>query len=245
MFLPASIADGFAKQADACRSLGSAFNASVCDLLRERLTADSAFGRRIRDWPGNPVEDALALRACGGLHALSRSGRCPELTAAYPPALATAPTLWPAVAAAIARHDSFLTDYLDSPPQTNEVSRSGMLLGGCLTIARDLGLPLAIYEIGSSAGLNLGFDGYRYDLGVGAWGPPASDVRIVSRWDGSAPLDAPLSIVHREGCDRNPLDPAAAADRDRLLSYIWPDQSDRLDRIAAALQAAADARRRV
>lgn len=245
MPLPDPIADAFRVQAEACRGLGSAFNALVCDLLRERLTADSGFGRRIRDWPGHPVGDALALRACGGLHALSRSGECPALTAVYPPSAADGPAVWDGIAAAIAGHDAFLDGYLDSPPQTNEVSRSGMILGGCLTVAAEVGLPLEVYEIGSSAGLNLGFDGYRYDLGVGTWGSTESGVRIVSRWDGSAPLDAPLSVVHREGCDRNPLDPASPDDCARLLSYIWPDQSDRLERIAAALRAAAAARRQV
>lgn len=245
MPLPDPIADAFQRQADACRDLGSPFTAMVCELLGERLRPDSAFGRRIAEWPGQPVTDALALRACGSLHALNRSGRCPPLAAAYPPSCGTPDAVWTAVQVAIAEHDGFLSAYLDSPPQTNEVARSGMILGGCLAIAETFRLPLEIYEIGSSAGLNLGFDHYRYELGGRSWGPPASKVRIATRWEGPVPLDAPLTVVRRQGCDRNPLDPGSPADRDRLLSYIWPDQADRLARIDAALRVAASASQEV
>ena len=247
MALTDPVADGFRRQAAACHDLGSPFNALICHLLRERLAPASAFGRRIRDWPGNPVDDALALRACGALHALARSGRCPALAAVYPPATADAEAVWSGIAAAVAvaEHDGFLAGWLDSPPQTNEVSRSAAILGGCRTIAAATDLPIEIYEIGSSAGLNLGFDRWRYDLGDTAWGPEDAAVRVVSRWDGAAPPPAPLEVVHREGCDRNPLDPASPTDRDRLLSYIWPDQGERLARIAAALEVAAGAGWRV
>lgn len=245
MTLPADIAEAFARQADACRDLGSPFTALVCTLLRGRLRADGRFGRRVHDWPGEPVADALALRSCGGLNALSRSGRCPPLSAVYPPSAATESALWNAIEVAIAEHDDFLAGYLDSPPQTNEVSRSASILGGCLTIAEATGLPLEIYEIGSSAGLNLGFDGYHYDLGRQSWGPDRSPVRIVSDCQGGIPLFAPLQVVHREGCDQNPLDPSSAADRGRLLSYVWPDQMARVQRLEAALDVAAAAGRKV
>lgn len=242
---PDPFVDAFDRQAAACRDLGSPFNAMVCTLLRERLTADSSFGRRIRDWPGQPVADALALRACGGLHALARSGRCPALTAIYPPTAAGPEAVWAGIAAATEDHDAFLAGWLDSPPQTNEVARSGMILGGCLWIAGATGMALEIFEIGSSAGLNLGFDRYRYDLGVRTWGDAASPVRIAARWEGEPPIDARLAVAGRAGCDRSPLDPADPADRDRLLAYVWPDQADRLARIAAALDVAAASGRRV
>ncbi|EDP64627.1 hypothetical protein BAL199_27756 [alpha proteobacterium BAL199] len=245
MPLPDPIVDAFRQQADACRDLGSPFNAMVCDLLSDRLEPGSAFGQRIANWPGQPVADALALRACGSLHGLIRSGRCPALMAAYPPTPGTPDAVWTAIRTAIAEQDGFLTRYLDSPPQTNEVARSSMILGGCLTIAETFRLPLEIYEIGSSAGLNLGFDHYHYDLGGRSWGSPTSKVRIVTKWEGPVPLDVPLTVVRREGCDRNPLDPGSSADRDRLLSYIWPDQSNRLARIDAALQVAASANQNV
>ena len=54
-----------------------------------------------------------------------------------------------------------------------------------------------------------------------------------------AAADARLRIPHREGCDPNPLDPSNPDDRRRLISYIWPDERERLERIDAALSVAA------
>jgi len=246
MTLPETVANAFQVQAAACRNLGSPFNARVCDLIGERLDDQGPFGHRIHAWSGDPVPDALALRTVGALNALARSGRCPPLAAAYPPADVDDTTLWRAIETAIADHGDFLATWLDSPPQTNEVARSGVLLGGFLTIARLTGLPLEIYEIGSSAGLNLGFDDYRFDLGVGGWGPPDAAARISTRWEGVVPaLSTPMAVAHREGCDVNPLDAGSAADRERLLAYVWPDQTDRVARIAAALGIAANAGRKI
>jgi hypothetical protein len=246
MPLPTHIAENFHRQADASVTLGSPFTALVCRLLADRLEADSLFARRIGGWKGNPKDDALPLRAVGGLHALARSGRCPGLSAAYPPHPADPDTVWAGVVAAIEQEDAFLSAYLDGPPQTNEVARSNALLGGCLFVAKATGLPLELFEIGSSAGLNLAFDRYRYDLGIGRWGAADAPVQIASRWEGDAPsLTTPLTIAGRAGCDVKPIDPRSSSDRDRLLSYVWPDQFERLARIEAALAVAAQSELRV
>jgi hypothetical protein len=235
-----AIRESFRAQGDLCRALGSPFTGALCDLIAERLRGESRFGRRILEWTGDPRNDVLALRAAGAFHALARSGSVPALTAAYPPAALDHSRLWIGIAAAVAGQDDWLFAYLDSPPQTNEVARSAILLGGCLTIARVTGLPLALYEIGSSAGLNLIFDRYQYDLGQGSWGSATSPVVIACDWQGDVPpLDTPLTIASRAGVDLRPLDPALPADRGRLLSYIWPDQAQRLARTAAALDLAA------
>lgn len=231
----------FEAQAQACEELGSPFTAGLCRLLAGRLDRSTRFGRRILDWPGDARADALALRACGALHALARSGREPALSAVYPPAPGDGERLWAGVAGALERHDAFLAAWLDSPPQTNEVARSSMILGAALTVADLAGLPLAIHEIGASAGLNLAFDRYRYDLGGGrGWGGAGAPLTIESAWRGTLPpLDAPLRVVSRAGCDRNPLDPSSETDATRLLSYVWPDQVRRLQRLEAALRLAA------
>src|SRR5687767_2286897 len=158
-----AVVEQLRSQAATSPTLGSPFVGALCGLLADRLDRSSSFGRRILDWPGEPHRDALALRACGALHALARSGREPGLTAAYPPAAFDAERLWSAITDALTREDEFLTAFLDSPPQTNEVARSALILGGALHLASRIRLPLAIYEIGSSAGLNLAFDEYRYD----------------------------------------------------------------------------------
>jgi hypothetical protein len=242
MALPDTIARHFDRQAAACDGLGSPFNAMVCRLLGHRLNpGESAFATRLADWPGDTHADGLSVRAIGGLNALARSGRCPPLTAAYPPNVVDEATLWSAIVAAVAQEDAFLTAYLDGPPQTNEVGRSAVLLGGFLAIAAATGgIPLDILEVGASAGLNLSFDRYRYDLGVGQWGPADSTVHIATPWEGTPPdLAAPLTVASRAGCDLKPIDPASPADRDRLMSYIWPDQRVRVARTEAALAAAA------
>ena len=132
-------------------------------------------------------------------------------------------------------------DYLDSAPQTNEIGRSGVLLGGLLTIAQRLNKPIALFEVGASAGLNLQFDRWSYDLGeAGRWGPQDARVKARCAWTGDTPKMRPtLDVVSRAASDLSPLDPAKPDDRDRLLSYIWPDQTERLERTVAALDIAA------
>lgn len=235
------VAENFTIQAAACRTLGSPFTANLCELLKNNLDDSSRFGARIIGWPETAQADALALRACGALHWLARSGKARELAALYPPLETKPEALWEAIAKAIERHDDALYEFLDSPPQTNEVSRSSALLGLSLRLAERFGMPLALYEIGASAGLNLAFDRYRYTLGNDReWGDQDALVHIESEWRGNLPpLSAKLEIQSREGCDRKPLDPHDPASVERQLAYIWADQHERIGRISAALMAAA------
>ncbi|MBV9634820.1 MAG: DUF2332 family protein [Methylobacteriaceae bacterium] len=242
------VRDSFREQAEACRRLGSPLNALLCATLAERLDRSSAFGRRVLDWDGASLrDDVLALRCCGAFHAQVRAGAAPGLQALYPPNDLPEPEgLWGALAETIEAGDEHLTRFLDRPPQTNEVARSAVLLGGFLHIARATGLPLAIYEIGASAGLNLLADRYAYDLGGITWGDPAAAVKIACKWLGNLPpIEVALCIAARAGCDANPLDPSRRDDRERLLAYIWPDQPVRLARTQAALDLAVAAGPRV
>ncbi len=233
------IRDSFRHQARACADLGSPFTARLCTLAAERLTGDSRVGATVLGWPGNPdgTGDALALRLAGTLHALVRSGQDPALSAVYPPQAVDDDTLWAAIEAAMRRDEAFMLERLKSAPQTNEVRRSSALLPGFLTIAAQTGKPLILSEVGASAGLNLQWDRYSYQLGDIRWGQ-ASAVELAPRWEGPLPPQAPIEIIERAGCDLNPLDPASEDDRLRLFSYIWADQQDRLDRTAAALEMA-------
>jgi hypothetical protein len=236
------ILSSFREQANSCRRLGSPFNGAVCDLLAEILDQTSRFGRRILSWPGDAGPDALALRAAASLHALARSGQARYLTDAYPPHQASPDEIRNAIERAIGEQDDFLHDYLDNPPQTNEVARSAAILGGCLLIAEQTRLALALFELGASAGLNLCFDRYRFELEKATWGNPEAAVVVRSSWQGDTPpLEAPLAVAHRAGCDSNPLDPGKPEDRERLLSYIWPDQRCRLSLTEKALTEASAA----
>jgi hypothetical protein len=231
----------FASQAAACEQLGSPFTAMLCRVLAARLDTGTRFGRRILEWEGDPFPDNVALRACGAIHALARSGWEPNLVKVYPPNSTTEHLLWVAIADALQHNDVFLTERLSSPPQTNEVARSGLILGGMLHLAALTKMPLDILELGASAGLNLAFDEYRYELGDGrSWGPADAPLTVECPWRGTnPPLDAPLRVVARAGCDLRPINPANAGHRERLISYIWADQRHRLHRVEAALAHAA------
>ena len=228
----------FAQQAVYCTQLASPFTALLCTLLGERLDRTSPAGRRLLDWAGNPdpFGDAVALRICGGLHFLVRNGAVPELAALYPPApLPDAETLWQAVRPLL--DSDALAPWLDSAPQTNEVGRSAVLMSGLIVIAARFGLPLRLYELGASAGLNLQLDRYRYDLGGLEAGDPASPLLLKPDWKGPPPPEAEVRILGRAGVDLNPVDPRA--ERERLIAYVWAEQAERLARLEAALALAA------
>ncbi|MEO1000859.1 MAG: DUF2332 family protein, partial [Pseudomonadota bacterium] len=245
MTLPDKISKHFHVQAKACERLGSPFTAALNRVYPAVIEADAAardgIGRRLRDWPGDPFADALSVRVGGGLMALTEAEPGGTLAAVYPPAPLDPEALAAAVAEAFATRAEALDPWLDRVPQTNEVARSGVLLGGLLHIAARTGLPLELLEIGSSAGVNLALDAHAYDFGEGRhWGDPDDPVRIACTWTGAAPpLDAPLKVAARRGCDAHPIDARDGAARARMLVYIWPDQSLRRARAEAALLKAA------
>ena len=241
MTLAGPVREAFIGQAKACRNLGSPLTAQICERLVEVLDGSTALGRAVRGWAVDPAASALALRLCGALHRMVRAGRAPELARCYPPNLETGAELDAGLRAAIAELDEDLVALLASAPQTIEVARSGVLLGGLLTVAAATRLPLALYEIGASAGLNLHPDCYAYDFGQGRrWGPEDAPLTIACDWRGAVPpLDAALKIASRRGADLAPIDPADISAQERVLSYIWPDQPLRLERTAAAMAHAA------
>jgi hypothetical protein len=185
------------------------------------------------------MRDALALRLCGGLHALVRAGQAPGLADLYPPApLPSDEALAAALSNVLIERAAWLDPWLDSAPQTNEVGRSAVLMSGLLVLADRFKLKLRLFELGSSAGLNLQLDRYGYDLGGVAAGHQGSALQMKPEWKGAPPPAAPVWIAGRAGVDLNPLDPIA--ERERLLAYVWPDQPRRLALLDAALDIAAE-----
>ena len=236
MALKGRVGESFRGQAVACRRMGSPFTARLCLVLVEGLNPATPVGRRVAEWPGDPVADALPLRLCGGLHALARGGEAPYLTAVYPPRRAAEPELAAAVARAVDGEAAALGRWLDGPPQTNEIGRSGVLLGGLMAVAAETGAGIELLEIGASAGLNLMLDRWAYDLGRGRrWGAANAPLTVPCDWRGEPPPVAPLDVVRRAGVDRSPIDAGEAQARERLLAYVWPDQAGRLARTEAAL----------
>lgn len=187
-------------------------------------------------WQGDAHADALALRLCGGLHALVLSGADRELAAIYPPHDADEDQIAKTLPAVLAGNEQHLLRSLESAPQTNEIARAAMLLLGFLLIARETELPLELAEIGSSAGLNLLFDAFGYRYGESMWGDEASPVKLAPDVRGvQPPLAGNLQVLARGGCDIAPIHVGNMTERLRLRSYIWADQVARLERLDAAI----------
>jgi hypothetical protein len=228
-------------QSTFCRSSGSPFSALVLDQIREGLRQGGPYARAFEPWAEAETraifDDAALLRLLAAFHYLALSGKAPALTAIYPPnSLPPSGKLGDALWAAAEAHQAVLAGFMASPPQTNEVNRSLCLVGGFLTVAKETGLPLRCLELGASAGLNMNWDRYAYRFADGAgWGDAASPVQLQGEWEGAAPPLGPALINERLACDQNPID---VADEDmalRLQSYVWPDQTQRLERLRAAI----------
>lgn len=234
-----AVLGAFAKQIGWCESQGSPFTARLLTILRDDIAAGGASAELVSAWPGDPVADGLSLRMAAALHALALTVSAPALVLCYPPNSATIEQLRPVVLDAVREHQSFIRAFLSSPPQTNEVGRSGVLVGGFLQIAKETGLPLRLLEIGASAGLNAIWDRYSYQLGAVGWGDPKSAVRIAPTWEGpSPPIDASMRVIARRACDISPIDLEDATQRLRLRAYVWPDQHERLLRLENAVDLA-------
>lgn len=123
--------------------------------------------------------------------------------------------------------------------QTNEPARCATLLPLLATLPQ----PLALLEVGASAGLCLLPDHYAYEYGghrveptrfVGAPAPV-----FCCRASASTPLpERGVDVVWRAGLDLAPVD---VHDHDQvawLETLVWPGQTRRLDRLRAAIQVA-------
>lgn len=221
-----------------CDANGSPFTARVLEAAWADRERGGALAALLPSWPGDPGVDAVPLRLAGALHALALSGRDPALAALYPPLRAAfdAERGPIAIANALARHRALVAEYLAVAPQTNEIGRSAVLLPGFATIARETVLPLHTLEIGSSAGLNQLWHRYRYTLGDRTWGDAESEVHIRTEWQGAMPtLPEPIVIANQAACDIAPIDLAAEGAALCLMSYVWPDQRERLERLRAAI----------
>ena len=113
------------------------------------------------------------------------------------------------------------------PVQTNEVGRSAALVGGFLLVAQQTGLPFRLLELGSSAGLNLLWDQFRYEGAGVAWGEATPPVRLRPHYEAPPPFGVSAAVVERRGCDAAPVDPLSQEGRLIMRSYVWPDQCER------------------
>jgi len=123
--------------------------------------------------------------------------------------------------------------------QTNEPGRCAALL----PVLAGLPEPLALLEVGASAGLCLFPDFYAYDYGGPLLGPAAgrnAPPVFPCAVNAATPLPARLPrIVWRAGLDLNPVDLADPGEVAWLEALIWPEETDRLARLRAAIAIAA------
>jgi hypothetical protein len=167
-----------------------------------------------------------------------RTGRAAELAAFYPPNERAwdAEAAGRAIEAAVTANLDFVRDMLTRPPQTNEIGRSAVLMPGYAEVACSTGLPLRILEVGASAGLNLLWDRFAYRYGERFVGAQEAPVTVAAEWRGPwCGVERLPRVASREGCDRSPIDLLAPGAADRLLAYVWPEQSERLARLEGAI----------
>jgi len=210
------------------------------ELVAGDVEAGGVFATVLSGREDAPSRDAVPLRLLGGLHRLVLDGRAARLRRFYPSTGGAwdARSAWPEILDTAEAHLDVLRAALGQPPQTNEVGRSAALIGGLLHINHEFDLPIRLYEVGSSAGLNLRGDHYRYGFAGGQWGPDDSAVRIDDAWRGALPPRRDLRIVARHGYDIAPIDVGEADGEMTVLSYVWPDQAARLARLRGAIEVA-------
>ena len=233
------IIEAFLAQAEACRPLGSSFTADLCLSFAKNLDHSSAVGVFCHNWKGDPSPsaDSIPLRLCGGLHAIVLSDLDDTLAQYYPSNGGNVPP-WEVIQQALIDHEAFLLNWLQSPPQTNEVSRSAVIWPAFMEIARLVDLPLHLLEVGASGGLNLQANRFAYKFGDVFCGDIKSMLCLTPEWKGKSPAVSVVDVVGREACDLNPLDPTRDDDALRLRAYVWPDQDDRHERLDKAIELA-------
>jgi len=226
-------------QADACRLIGSELYAGILERATEDVEARGPTWEILRGHENDPEFSVLGLRLLGAVNRLVLTGREPALADAYSDGDAS--EAWQRLRNTLRRNTGELRDSLERPVQTNEVRRCAALIFGFLTVSAETGLPLRLLEVGTSAGLNLRWDRYRYEADGFSWGPGGSAVRLEFELDGDPPrLPPSVEICERRGCDAAPIDPSTPDGRLTLLTYVWPDQPERIARMRAALEIAAE-----
>ncbi len=152
--------------------------------------------------------------------------------------LLTGPARMPATGAALGafverRGDEVRAVMRTRRTQTNEVGRCAVLLP-----ALPPG-PLALVEVGASAGLCLLFERYAYEFGSTRLGPASSAVRLRCTATGPVPLPPAIPrIVWRRGLDLRPIDVRDDAAVRWLLACVWPEHHERRRRLEGAITTA-------
>ncbi len=201
--------------------------------------------RLARGIAGDPVVLRLAAAArsrpvphllLGAVHFLLAAAPTNPLAAFYPSLTAipnTADDPYPAFHDFCLAHWDIIAALLQTRRvQTNEVRRCATLLPAFgLVGAQAAGRPLALIEIGTSAGFNLLWDHYGYDYGVaGRAGDPQAALQLHCevRGNHAPPIPAQFpTVAGRLGIDLHPIDVCDPQAMAWLRALIWPEHADR------------------
>lgn len=187
----------------------------------------------------------------GGVHYLLLGGEEHALRRWYP-ALAEARAEDPATAFPVFRefcvlHRVALEGLIETRlTQTNVIQRCSVLLPAFADVFAREGRPLALIEIGPSAGLNLQWNRYHYvyeRTGVGVeatWGDPDARVLVECEQTGALlpTLPEEIPVACRRGIDINPIDLDDGDAVQWLRALVWPDHVGRQERLSAAIDVA-------
>ncbi len=191
-----------------------------------------------------PASDAVPLRFMGSVHRLVLERRAGALATFYPSVGGTwaAEPGWQAFRDLLTEQSGDVVAGLAHPPQTNEVGRSAGLIGGLHHLPDALRMPVRLFEIGASAGLNLLADRFAYvDADGVRFGSTDDALVFPDAWTGRQLVPWPgLEFAERVGCDLLPVDARSTEGRLTLTSYVWADQQHRLEHLRAALACAAE-----
>jgi hypothetical protein len=202
------------------------------------FAAVEAHGRSevYEEWATGVVGDA-AIRAM--IERLPLQKRQPNLLFAVSRLLGAPVGAYPPFRSWLAAHfEEVAEEIVHRMTQTNEPARCASLLPALALIPG----PLALLEVGASAGLCLYPDRYSYLYDGSTRIDPAdgpSPVQLRSATTGPVPFPSALpEVVWRAGIDLHPLE---VGDRDDMLwleTLIWPEQRERRDRLRSAIEIA-------
>jgi hypothetical protein len=206
-------------------------------------TADCYRGFADREaWDVSPLYEEFALGVAKDadvlafLHTLPETKRQPNLLFGAVKYLTGVMPDYGSFRAFIAGHQDDLRDLMSvRSTQTNEPGRCAVLL----PLLADLTQPIALLEVGASAGLCLLPDRYGYDYGGHRVGPNDSTVTFPCKPRGPVPVpEAVPEVAWRLGVDVHPLD-VTNPDTGRWLSaLVWAGDAEREDRLRAAINVA-------
>jgi hypothetical protein len=199
---------------------------------REAAPESACFGA----WCAEVVEDEEVLAWLGELPPLKQQPNLVFAAARWHGVPAPGP--YAALRAALLADDGRIrATILSRSTQTNEVGRLATLTPALASLGDE---PLALLEVGASAGLCLYPDRYSYawhtEAGtVAAGSGPLLECGVRGDFDGIARLP---EVAWRGGVDLNPLDVNDADAMAWLAILVWPEHDARRERLLAAIEVA-------